>query len=113
MSNEQGKKKSLTEDEVVTSSAPIGRRAVMTAVSTLAVGAGATQLAGCFVVPARGQPTTTYTVTGGSGITDGDNSSYCTDPGGNGRGGGGVYTNITDGDSGSFTDRSGYGRGGC
>jgi hypothetical protein len=115
MSNEQGKKKSLTEEEVESSSAPVGRRAVMSAVSTLALGAGASQLAGCFIVPARGQPQTqyTYTATYQTGITDNDQGSYA-DQAGYGRGGvRTVQTGLTDSDNGSngIQDPAGYGRG--
>jgi hypothetical protein len=106
MAKETGDKKSLTEDEVTSEPTQLGRRTAIAAVSTLALGVGATQAAGCII---RTAGPTVYTA---SGVTDGDNG-VCTDPGGNGRGSGGVYNGYTDGDNGAYTDRSGYGRGGC
>ncbi len=119
MSNEKADKRPLTlqEDDVTASAAPMSRRAAMTAVTTVAVGAGATQLAGCFVVPARGyrQPTATvvYQPAYQTGLTDSDGGTYA-DQAGYGRGGAhGYNTGITDADNGSggIQDRAGQGRG--
>lgn len=117
MSNGKREKSTLSDDDFTATSAPISRRAAVTAVSTIALGASATQLAGCFVVPARGyqQPvattTVTYQPTYYTGLTDSDGGSYA-DQAGYGRGGArGVQTGISDSDSGAYADPAGQGRG--
>lgn len=107
MSKEKGEKKSLTEEEVTSTDSSMSRRAAMTAVSTIALGAGATQLAGCFITPARGYQQPTYVATYTTGITDGDTGTYA-DPANQGRGGARGYTGINDSDP---ADAAGYGRG--
>lgn len=82
--------KSLSEDDIVSKRSNLGRRAFM---SIMAAGT-----AGAVLAPTQ------------AAASDVDNGAW-TDKGSCPRGGGSVWTGVTDQDNGAITDNSEYGRG--
>lgn len=91
MNDETAKRvKSLNESDIVSKRSVVGRRAFM--------GIMAAGTAGAVLAPTQ------------AAASDVDNGAW-TDSGSCPRGGGGVWTGVTDSDNGSITDSSEYGRG--
>ncbi len=91
MSKKRDFSKTLTDDEITTSR-PTGRRGFL---GLMALGGAAVTVAAT-TEPAQ--------------AADVDNGQW-TDAGSCPRGGGGIYTGVTDADNGAITDQGGYGRG--